>query len=644
MITIYKNYQETKQPHYITIDQALERIKNCNSQKQIDIVRGLAERHRNETDTELKKKIKLELSNEKGKLPCILFSGEFTKREDRCIVEHSGFICLDFDKLNEPERFRDDLKIYPFVYSAFLSPSGDGVKAIARIEPSIEKHKGYFKALFESFKGVDRSGINLSRICYESCDDKLWINKDAVLYTEYIDTEKPQKSNVQQKHTNKTDYSKLQIVAEMIRNSVDGEKHDTLLKASKLAGGYIASGQISELEAYRVIEYEISLKDIADIDGARKTIKDGIEHGKLSPIEVKEYENYKPVKSNVPVNIPKESLESFDFLAKKNEIDEYLKQWREGTFQMGLSTGIPNLDKHFRFKRGNFNVFNGFDNVGKSTTIWYFSLLSALYHNWKWLIYTSENKSGSVFKKLIEFYWGERIESMNDLKYRIAYNFISSHFKIIANDKMYNFKDILAMTEQVHLASKIDGVLVDPYNALKIDLSDNSKLNTHEYHYEAASEMQLFAKRMDICVYLNCHVVTSAMRMKTPPMKADTEGGGKFANKADDFITIHRETQDQEKWMETELHVRKVKEIETGGSYTPIDNPFVLIMQRGFCSFKDKSGYDPIWHYHSKGNVPQSFQMEEDVKASALQPNSEFNAEPISTPKQKEELFPDSPF
>lgn len=640
MITIYRNLKETLSPKYITIEQALQRIKSCHSQQQVDKVRKAQKALNDERDSKKAIVLKKTLGDEKAKLPCVLFSGKFTQRNSKSIIEHSGFVIVDFDDINNPEQFRDNLKIYPFIYCAFISPSATGVKAIVKTEPIIDKHDGYYQGIINFFPTADTSSKDIARVCYESCDPDLWVNKNAITFPDYVDLSKNQPKQIEQIKAVDTNYIAIQRLADKIRNSVDGEKHKSLLEASRLAGGYVASGEITEQDAYSFLEYEISKKDIADLEGAKKTIRDGIEYGKKDPVKVNQYENQKPVKSNVPVNIPKESLESFDFLAKKNEIDEYLKQWREGTFQMGLSTGIPNLDKHFRFKRGNFNVFNGFDNVGKSTTIWYFSLLSSLYHDWKWLIYTSENKSGSVFKKLMEFYWGERIESMNDLKYRVAYNFISSHFKIIANEKMYNFKDILAMTEQVHLASKIDGVLVDPYNALKIDLSDNSKLNTHEYHYEAASEMQLFAKRMDICVYLNCHVVTSAMRMKTPPMKADTEGGGKFANKADDFITIHRETQDQEKWMETELHVRKVKEIETGGSYTAIDNPFVLIMQRGLCAFKDKSGFDPVWYYHSKGNIPQSFQLEEEVKPTAIKPSNEFNVEP----KQKEDMFPEPNF
>lgn len=635
--TVFENFA-SKEPKYSSIDKVLLRIKECSLSEKINQLRA-------ETDTSKTKAIKL-------KLPCICFSGYFTSRNDKALTEHSGFAIMDFDKINEPAKFRDDLKIYPFIYSAFISPSGNGVKVLVKIPADIQKHRGYYEGLLKMFTQADKTSRNESRICYASCDADLWINKEAVEFTDYVDLSAPKMQPTTQPNSLRvqTDYSKINRALEMIRNSGDGNKHDTLLKAAKLMGGYIASNSVDESEAVRLMEMEIGNKgNVESLKEAIKTIKNGIDYGKQFPIEVIQYEKYKPIKYETPLNISKETLEAFEFLAKKSEIDEYLKQWREGTFQQGATTGIPSLDKFYRFKRGNFNVFNGFDNVGKSTTIWYFALLSSLYHDWKWVIYTSENKSGSVFKKLIEFYWGEKIDKVSEAKYKIAYNFIDSHFKVIANEKMYNFKDILSMVETVHNAAPIDGVLIDPYNALKIDLADNSKLNTHEYHYEAASEMQLFAKKKDICVYLNCHVVTAAMRLKSPPSKADTEGGGKFANKADDFVTIHRELQDPEKWMNTELHVRKVKEIETGGGYTPLETPYILTMQGGLCRFVDSSGFDPVWNWHSLRGKPISNLDFEQPTISAIQPSTTFDTEkpqPISTPKinPKEISQDDCPF
>jgi hypothetical protein len=611
--TMFKDFFDTTTPYFIEVDKVLKRMKDQHLIERINDLRT----EPNKEERERKKKM----------LPCICFSGKFTTRVDKSITEHSGFAIMDFDKLSDPVTFRDALKEYPYIYSSFISPSGTGVKALVRIPIDIKKHRGYYEGLLRVFPDADPTSRNISRICYESCDPDLWINKEAIIFDTYIDVKQEQKeikANGSVKAIT-TNYAKVNIALEMIRKSVDGNKHETLLKASKLIGGYISSGAVDENEAFRLMEYEISLKNVFDMDAARKTINNGITYGKQYPIEVIQYEKWKPIKYEIPLNIVNNGENPLHFLATRADMDDYLMQWRNGTFQMGLSTGIPSLDKYFRFKRGNFNVFNGFDNVGKSTTIWYLALLSSLYHGWKWLIYSSENKHASITKKLIEFYWGEKAPTMSELKFNTAYDFVYEHFKIIKNEKMYNFKDMLSMTETTMQHIKIDGVLLDPYNSLKIDLADNSKLNTHEYHYEAASEMQLFAKKHDICVYLNCHVVTSAMRMKLPPSKADTEGGGKFANKADDFITIHRELQDPAKWMSTELHVRKIKEIETGGGYTPLEAPFVLTMQNGLCRFVDSNGLDPVlvWHQQKGTPIPMKFEL----NTPTMQPNTSFDSE-----------------
>jgi hypothetical protein len=91
------------------------------------------------------------------------------------------------------------------------------------------------------------------------------------------------------------------------------------------------------------------------------------------------------------------------------------------------------------------------------------------------------------------------------------------------------------------------------------------------------------------------------------PQKADTEGGGKVANKADDFMTIHRKTQHPTDWMITEIHVRKIKDTETGGMPTPLNNPILFEMYKGQCAFREKTemGYeiDPIREWHKKNGI-----------------------------------------
>ena len=61
-----------------------------------------------------------------------------------------------------------------------------------------------------------------------------------------------------------------------------------------------------------------------------------------------------------------------------------------------------------------------------------------------------------------------------------------------------------------------------------------------------------------------------------PPMSSHAEGGSKFVNRCDDFWVIARLTQHPLVWMESQIIVRKVKDIDTGGRPTPIDSPILL--------------------------------------------------------------------
>jgi len=310
--------------------------------------------------------------------------------------------------------------------------------------------------------------------------------------------------------------------------------------------------------------------------------------------------------------------DDYSFLAKPEDYSQYLKQAREGNLPMGLSTGMPTVDKHFLFKHGNMVMVNGIDNVGKTKFILFLAFMSALLHNWNWIIYASENSLGTIMRTLIEFYFGKRLQKLNDIEYKVALDFSEKHFDLIKSDEdLYNYKDIINMAKKLSKRKKYDSIMIDPYNSLKIDIQNSNKLNTHEYHYEAISEMKLFGKKNDIGIWVNNHAVTSALRNRDadgfskPPGKEDTEGGGKFSNKADEFLTIHRHTQHPQQWMITELHVSKVKETETGGCVTPKQQPIRLRMNISGCGFSEVDEgnnvtFDPIRSWHlNRSDAPQ---------------------------------------
>lgn len=333
------------------------------------------------------------------------------------------------------------------------------------------------------------------------------------------------------------------------------------------------------------------------------------------------------------------------FLATPCDYDDYLDRWRKGTFEMGKSTGIPTLDPHFLFKEGNLVILNGIDNTGKSSVVWYFGILSAIFHGWKWLIFSSENRAGGVMRKLIEFYWSEPIDQMSDEKYFQAKKFVENNFDIIkVTDKLYNYQDILNMTTLAFKKHKYRGLMIDPYNSLKVDIPGTSRHSTYDYHYEAASVIQLYAKQNNISVYLNCHVGTVGARNKDKsgytkaPQKEDTEMGVMFANKADEFITIHRVTQHETDWKFTEIHVRKVKETETGGRVTFFAKPIDIKMVNNLSGFETCPsrnemviGYNPILEFHRK-NKP-AVDYSEPIKEFKITPSKEYDKKLTTEPR-----------
>ena len=172
-VTIFKNIRETETPFYRNIDTILLRIKEG---KSMDLVKSI----RSEKD-------KSERNELKKLLPAVCFSGEFTKRADKSIVNHSGFICLDFDNYEKVKEMQDDklrLSKDKYVYSVFVSPSGKGLKAIVKIPADIDNHVNYFISLEEYFDSpyFDKTSKNIGRVCYESWDKNIYINKESEVW------------------------------------------------------------------------------------------------------------------------------------------------------------------------------------------------------------------------------------------------------------------------------------------------------------------------------------------------------------------------------------------------------------------------------------------------------------------------------
>tara|TARA_R110000850_G_scaffold76561_2_gene166220 strand:+ start:3497 stop:4405 length:909 start_codon:yes stop_codon:yes gene_type:complete len=277
-------------------------------------------------------------------------------------------------------------------------------------------------------------------------------------------------------------------------------------------------------------------------------------------------------------------------IAQAKIIKDKILDVKYGRVKEGLGIDIPEIDEYLRFKKGNFNLLIGHANVGKTTIIIYLFVVWAIKHNLRFLIWSSENTPQSIVRKVIEFKMNKPINKASDIEIDKAIEWCDNHFKIIDVEDLYTYKQLLKESESIKEAWNYDALLVDPYNSLAKDYNLLKVVGGHEYDYQVASEFRMFAKQNNVSLYLNAHGVTEALRrthpanheysnLSKPLSMGDVEGGGKWGNRADDVMCVHRYTNHSTDWLYSLLYVLKVKENETGGRPTPYEEPIRLKMK-----------------------------------------------------------------
>lgn len=290
-------------------------------------------------------------------------------------------------------------------------------------------------------------------------------------------------------------------------------------------------------------------------------------------------------------------------ILKKGHSRQYLKDYKDGKISKGLDTGCE-LDTYLRFKRRQFNCVMGGDNVGKTFFIeWYFLVLS-LRHGLRWCLWTDENSSGQVMRDLIQMASGKPFKSLSIDEIYYFEEVIEKHFYFIDNKQPYTPDSLLQLFDSIDC----DGYLIDPFNQLEHDM-------TYKSNIELIRKLKRWCKKGNKTIYLTMHPITSTGRQSSLyhdrhewaghpkiPGKADAEGGKIFANMCDDFIIVHRLTKHNELNTFTMVDIDKIKDKDTGGQPTNLNEQVMLEYNNGL-GFKC-FGVDPINRKHLKVKKP----------------------------------------
>ena len=186
MITLYPNIRETVKGELITVNEFLTKAKTGFWKDIVAKVRTIDD--------------KIERDKLKTKtLPYVAF-GTFSKREIKGLIEHCGYIAIDFDDRNkkgEVINFANETEMLhaktqlsgdAYVNAALVSCGGKGLFVLVKIngKKHLESFKGLQSYFFNQYGLIaDVSCSDVSRARFVTDDPDLHYNTDSKLFKDY---------------------------------------------------------------------------------------------------------------------------------------------------------------------------------------------------------------------------------------------------------------------------------------------------------------------------------------------------------------------------------------------------------------------------------------------------------------------------
>ena len=560
--TIFKNIF-SKEPHFITIEKALERIKSGSSKELVTEIR-------NTLDKEKANKIKLNL-------PSVCFSGKFgNDRKDEQLIEHSGFIVLDFDDISELRDKQTDIISHDFVYACWVSPSGNGLKALVKIADGT-KHREHFQSLQEVFPEIDRSGINVSRVCYESFDPEIYVNDKASVFAK---AKKIEKITVTE-NQNVDDSENFRRILKWLTNKNDafvtGERNTYIFK---LASACCRFG-IDENAALGLISAEYTVSNDFTMSEMKSAVKSGYRANRnnFGTASIQK-EKLVSKETNYEIDVKREFTEEngenyrIEDVVYGIDVKDRALSINERGFEKIMGVGIPELDYLFKPKRGEITLLTGIGNYGK--TAWQKSQILGriIMFGEKIATFSPEDTPAEeYFHDFVEMLLGCECTPFNPNRpsnevYEAAYDFISKHIFYISAEMLsptpqYIKEKFLELIVQ----EKVDFCCIDPFNQMTNDYKGFGG-RTDKYLETLLADFSRFAKKNDVYFWVIAHPKLME-RDKTGNYKCpdvfDVADGAMWNNKMDNILVYHRPfAQTDPNNPLAEFHSKKIKKKSVG--------------------------------------------------------------------------------
>ena len=128
----------------------------------------------------------------KRELPAVTFGGLFSYRANDKLTAYSWLLVIDFDDVPDAPGLREAVASHPCCLLAFVSPGGNGVKAVFRLDTGgfdtsdVDAVQAFHRRAFNALQAdcearygvkVDPSGKDVSRLCFLCSDPDVRVNE-----------------------------------------------------------------------------------------------------------------------------------------------------------------------------------------------------------------------------------------------------------------------------------------------------------------------------------------------------------------------------------------------------------------------------------------------------------------------------------
>jgi hypothetical protein len=167
--------------------KSLRNTKPESEQPLISVLNEIASELYRSKIEEIRKEENPSKSPLKDRLPVFTPTGRFSYRSMAGLEEYNGLICLDIDGVPDPESLKERCKSLDWVYSAFVTPSGQGLKVMVKTNATKETYKQIEIQVAEAFleaTGCSRDNHckDIARIQFVSYDPNIYINVNSITF------------------------------------------------------------------------------------------------------------------------------------------------------------------------------------------------------------------------------------------------------------------------------------------------------------------------------------------------------------------------------------------------------------------------------------------------------------------------------